>query len=157
MKIAHKKQVGNLFVQKVKVVVSIVASSIQTAVSRMKLLHHNVSQALAMSVLLSTCIESFYIRAPLTAFVNANSSVSCSSDQYKTNMAKRSSKLLSTSTIAEITTEPISGMKPGTSGLRKKVEVWQGSDDENKYYVENFIQSLIDTAVQANGGEMLDT
>ena len=48
-------------------------------------------------------------------------------------------------------------MRPGTSGLRKKVEVWQGVDDSNKYYVENFIQSLIDTAKEANGGNMLDT
>lgn len=122
------------------------------------MLHRNVSQALALSILLSTSIESFYIRSPLTAFVSANASGSCPSDQYKTNVAKRSSKLLSTSTIAEIATEPISGMKPGTSGLRKKVEVWQGSDDDkNKYYVENFIQSLMDTAVEANGGEMLHT
>ena len=49
-------------------------------------------------------------------------------------------------------------MKPGTSGLRKKVEVWQGKDDEaNKYYVENFIQSLLDTAKANNGGKMLKT
>ena len=33
-----------------------------------------------------------------------------------------------------------------------KVEVWMG-----EHYVENFIQSLVDTAVDANGGEMLDT
>jgi phosphoglucomutase len=32
-------------------------------------------------------------------------------------------------------------MKPGTSGLRKKVEVWQG-----EHYVENFLQALIETA-----------
>jgi phosphoglucomutase len=35
------------------------------------------------------------------------------------------------------------------------VEVWQGKDDP--HYVENFIQSLLDTAVANNGGEMLDT
>jgi phosphoglucomutase len=62
-----------------------------------------------------------------------------------------------TSVIAEIPTVPIAGMKPGTSGLRKKVEVWQGVDEANKYYVENFIQSLLDTAVANNGGKMLDT
>ncbi|CAJ1911933.1 unnamed protein product [Cylindrotheca closterium] len=61
------------------------------------------------------------------------------------------------SAVAEITTSPIAGMKPGTSGLRKKVEVWQGVDDANKYYVENFIQSLIDTAAENNGGKMIDT
>jgi phosphoglucomutase len=43
-------------------------------------------------------------------------------------------------------------MKPGTSGLRKKVEVWQAIDDSNKNYVENFIQSLLDTATDKNGG-----
>jgi hypothetical protein len=59
--------------------------------------------------------------------------------------------------IAEVPTQPIAGMKPGTSGLRKKVEVWQGVDEANKYYVENFIQSLIDTAVDANSGNMLET
>jgi hypothetical protein len=61
------------------------------------------------------------------------------------------------STAVEIETSPIAGMKPGTSGLRKKVDVWQGVDEENKYYVENFIQSLIDTAKEANNGEQLDT
>merc|ERR1712127_312514 len=30
-------------------------------------------------------------------------------------------------------------------------------EDENKYYVENFMQSLIDTAKEANNGEMLQT
>ena len=61
------------------------------------------------------------------------------------------------SVIAEIPTKPIAGMKPGTSGLRKKVEVWQGVDEANKYYVENFIQSLLETAVATNGGKMLET
>ena len=62
-------------------------------------------------------------------------------------------------TLAEIPTTPIPGMKPGTSGLRKKVEVWQGIDDEikQKYYVENFIQSLLDTAEENNSGEMPKT
>ena len=62
-----------------------------------------------------------------------------------------------TATVSEVETKPISGMKPGTSGLRKKVEVWQGVDEANRYYVENFIQSLIDTATANNGGKMLDT
>lgn len=61
------------------------------------------------------------------------------------------------SAVADISTAPIAGMKPGTSGLRKKVEVWQGVDEANKYYVENFIQSLLDTAVENNGGKMLET
>jgi len=54
--------------------------------------------------------------------------------------------------VAVVPTTVIEGMRPGTSGLRKKVEVWMGEN-----YVENFIQSLIDTAVDANGGKMLDT
>ncbi len=64
---------------------------------------------------------------------------------------------LTASLVAEVPTNPIPGMKPGTSGLRKKVEVWQGVDIANKYYVENFIQSLLDTAVNNNGGKMLET
>ena len=63
----------------------------------------------------------------------------------------------STSTMIEVDTNPIAGMRPGTSGLRKKVEVWQALDDENKNYVENFIQSLIDTAKESNNGKQLDT
>lgn len=58
--------------------------------------------------------------------------------------------------VTEVPTSPIAGMRPGTSGLRKKVEVWQGVDDENKHYVENFIQSLVDTAKASQGGK-LDT
>lgn len=54
--------------------------------------------------------------------------------------------------IQEVATKPIPGMKPGTSGLRKKVEVWQGIDPSNRYYVENFIQSLLDTEASRNGG-----
>eukprot|EP00535_Pseudo-nitzschia_heimii_P008855 CAMPEP_0197187044 /NCGR_PEP_ID=MMETSP1423-20130617/15114_1 /TAXON_ID=476441 /ORGANISM="Pseudo-nitzschia heimii, Strain UNC1101" /LENGTH=645 /DNA_ID=CAMNT_0042638519 /DNA_START=57 /DNA_END=1994 /DNA_ORIENTATION=+ len=62
-------------------------------------------------------------------------------------------------TITEVTTSPIPGMKPGTSGLRKKVDVWQGIDDEirEKYYVENFIQSLLDTAKENNDGRIPKT
>jgi len=53
----------------------------------------------------------------------------------------------------EVPTSPISGMKPGTSGLRKKVEVWQEGT-----YVENFIQSLVDVANDSSGdGDLLDT
>jgi phosphoglucomutase len=66
-------------------------------------------------------------------------------------------EMSTTSTTVEVPTAPIAGMKPGTSGLRKKVEVWQGVDESNKYYVENFIQSLLDTAKANNGGKMLDT
>jgi hypothetical protein len=61
------------------------------------------------------------------------------------------------SAVTEVPTAPIAGMKPGTSGLRKKVEIWQGVDEANKFYVENFIQSLLDTAVDNNGGNMLET
>ena len=73
--------------------------------------------------------------------------------------SSRSSSVLrsTTSIIKEVETTPIEGMRPGTSGLRKKVEVWQGVDEANKHYVENFIQSLIDTAIEANDGKTIDT
>lgn len=65
----------------------------------------------------------------------------------------------SSATVAEVATSPIAGMKPGTSGLRKKVEIWQGTDDEikEKYYVENFIQSLLNTAKENNDGKIPKT
>ena len=47
-------------------------------------------------------------------------------------------------TVTEVPTSPIAGMRPGTSGLRKKVEVWQEGG-----YIENFIQSLVDGALRA--------
>jgi hypothetical protein len=56
------------------------------------------------------------------------------------------------SSVVVVPTTPISGMKPGTSGLRKKVEVWQGN-----HYLENFIQSLLNVAKHKNGDQMLDT
>jgi phosphoglucomutase len=62
-----------------------------------------------------------------------------------------------TGNVVEVPTTPIPGMKPGTSGLRKKVEIWQGVEEANKYYVENFIQSLLDTATAKNDGVMPHT
>ena len=41
--------------------------------------------------------------------------------------------------IAVVTTQPIAGQKPGTSGLRKKTPVFMG-----RHYLENFVQSIFD-------------
>ena len=73
------------------------------------------------------------------------------------NHALLSSTALSSTTTGSILTTPIPGMKPGTSGLRKKVEVWQGQSEDTKNYVENFIQSLLNVAKEKNGNKMLDT
>jgi hypothetical protein len=59
--------------------------------------------------------------------------------------------------VIDVPTKPIAGMKPGTSGLRKKVEVWQSMDPANEHYLENFIQSLINTATAANSGMVPQT
>lgn len=92
------------------------------------------------------------------------SSPSASTDAFapksgRTFQKPRTASLTKTSaaTITEVPTTPIQGMKPGTSGLRKKVEIWQGKEAGDKYYVENFIQSLLETATEKNGGEVPGT
>jgi len=40
------------------------------------------------------------------------------------------------SEVVTVSTSPIEGMRPGTSGLRKKTTVWETTEN----YVENFIQ-----------------
>jgi len=41
---------------------------------------------------------------------------------------------------AAVATAPIEGMRPGTSGLRKRTSVWEGTPN----YVENFAQAIVD-------------
>mmetsp|Transcript_57748 Transcript_57748/g.172357 ORF Transcript_57748/g.172357 Transcript_57748/m.172357 type:complete len:342 (-) Transcript_57748:731-1756(-) len=111
----------------------------------------------ASTVVSAVCLSLLCSPSYSTEAFHQNGSPAFSPRRHVTPSAASELRAATTATAVDVPTSPIAGMRPGTSGLRKKVEVWQAVDEENKNYVENFIQSLLDTAVASNGGKMLDT
>jgi Phosphoglucomutase/phosphomannomutase, alpha/beta/alpha domain I len=119
----------------------------------------------ALAIVLAAAPAAAFVNVRLAAGLGQHASASLTQQSCKHVHASRSCVSMSSAAasvrgggtagtapagVKVVSTAPIAGMRPGTSGLRKKVKVWQG-----EHYLENFVQCILEAQGDALRGATL--